>query len=229
MKKRTSLVCFLIFTLCVFYISIPNTVFGQEEDTSLAAQVLEKYSELLQREDIITVLPDVLEALKAPEVQALLNPAIINAAIQTPSLLEGRVPAEFITLLEEDQEIKDFLSDVQVQELLQDPAAIDELAALLPAPPGDGTTPTPDDGTTPTPDDGTTPTPMMGRLQHRTMGQLQHPMMGRPRHQMMEQPQHRTMGQLRHQMMEPPQHPMMEPPQHPMMGQLRHWNHPNTR
>ena len=37
--------------------------------------------------------------------------------------------------------------------------AIDELAALLAAPPGDGTTPTPDDGTTPTPDDGTTPTP----------------------------------------------------------------------
>ena len=40
---------------------------------------------------------------------------------------------EFIKLLEEDQEVKDFLSDDQVQELLQDPAAIDELAALLAA------------------------------------------------------------------------------------------------
>ena len=133
MKKRTSLVCFLIFTLCVFYTSIPNTVFGQE--ASLAEQVLEKHSATFQRADIQAVLPQVLEALKAPEVQDLLSPAIINAAIQTPSLLEGRVPPEFITLLEEDQEIKDLLGDAQVQELLQDPAAIDELAALLPAEP----------------------------------------------------------------------------------------------
>ena len=51
MKKRT-LVCFLIFTLCVFYTAIPNTVFGQEEDASLAEQVLEKYGETLQREDL---------------------------------------------------------------------------------------------------------------------------------------------------------------------------------
>ena len=47
MKKRT-LVCFLIFTLCVFYTAIPNTVFGQEEEASLAEQVFDRYKETLQ-------------------------------------------------------------------------------------------------------------------------------------------------------------------------------------
>ena len=41
MKKRTSLVCFLIFTLCVFYTAIPNTVFGQEEGVALAEKVFD--------------------------------------------------------------------------------------------------------------------------------------------------------------------------------------------
>ena len=62
MKKRT-LVCFLIFTLCVLYTSIPTTVFGQEGEVSLAEQgSLTKYSGLLQREDIQAVLPQVLDA-----------------------------------------------------------------------------------------------------------------------------------------------------------------------
>ena len=102
MKKRT-LVCFLIFTLCVFYTAIPNTVFGQEEEASLAEQVYEKHSELLQRADIIEALPGALEELKKPEIQDLLTPATINIAVQSPDILAGRVPPEFITLLKEDQ------------------------------------------------------------------------------------------------------------------------------
>ena len=66
MKKRT-LVCFLIFTLCVLYTSIPTTVFGQE--VSLAEQVFDRHSETLQREDIQAVLPQVLNALKDPAFQ----------------------------------------------------------------------------------------------------------------------------------------------------------------
>ena len=50
MKKRT-LVCFLIFTLCVFYTSIPSTVFGQE--VSLAQKrYLISTSATLTREDV---------------------------------------------------------------------------------------------------------------------------------------------------------------------------------
>ncbi len=131
MKKRT-LVCFLIFTLCVFYSSIPNAVFGQE--VSLAQQVFDKHSETLQREDIQAVLPDVLEGLKAPNIQALLTPQTIAIVVATPDLLTQFVPdidQQFVALLKEDVDLQGLLSDPQVQELLQDPAAIDELAGLL--------------------------------------------------------------------------------------------------
>ena len=159
MKKRT-LVCFLIFTLCVFYSSIPNTVLGQE--VSLAQQVFDKHSETLQREDIRAVLPQVLEGLKAPNIQALLNPQTITLVVANPDLLAQFAPdidPAFVTLLKEDADLQALLSDPQVQALLQDPAAIDELAGLLgvDAPEPEVTTPEPE-VTTPEPE-VTTPEP----------------------------------------------------------------------
>ncbi len=129
MKKRT-FVCFLIFTLCVFHSSLPGPVFGQ--DASLAKQVLEKYRATLTREDIQAVLPDVLKGLKAPNIQNLLTPAIIKAAAANPELLAFvGVEQPFIDLLKTDAELQVMFNDAQVQTLLQDPAAIDELAAAL--------------------------------------------------------------------------------------------------
>ena len=131
MKKRT-FVCFLIFTLCVFHSSLPGTVFAQ--DASLAEQVLEKYSETLKREDIQAILPDVLEGLKAPNIQALLNPQTITLVVTQPDLLTQFVPdidPKFVTLLKTDAELKTMLNDPQVQALLQDTAALDELATAL--------------------------------------------------------------------------------------------------
>ena len=131
MKKRT-FVCFLIFTLCVFHSSLPGTVYGQ--DASLAEQVLEKYSAILEREDIQEILPDVLEGLKDPAIQNILNPGTITLVVNQPDLLAQFVPGidpEFVTLLKEDAELKTMLQDAQVQELLTQPAAIDELATAL--------------------------------------------------------------------------------------------------
>ena len=129
MKKRT-FVCFLIFTLCVFHSSLPGTAFAQ--DASLAEQVLEKYSDILQREDIQAILPDVLAGLKSPEIQRQLNPAIIAAAIANPDLLAvAGVEQRFIDLLKTDAELKTMFNDPQVQALLQDTAELDELAAAL--------------------------------------------------------------------------------------------------
>ena len=187
MKKRT-LVCFLIFTLCVFYTSIPNTVFGQEEEASLAEQVFEKYGELLQREDIQAVLPDVLQGLKDPAIQPLLNAATIGLVVDSPDLLIQFVPdidPAFVTLLKEDEELKALLSDPLVHALLQDSAAIDELAGLLAVgttppdeempppdeevvpppdeempPPDEEVVPPPDEEVVPPPDDGTAPLPV---------------------------------------------------------------------
>ena len=91
-----------------------------------------KYSHILQREDIQAVLPDALEGLKAPDIQELLNPTVITAAVANPDLL-GLVGVEprFINLLKTDAELRAMLSDAQVQALLQDTAAIAELAAAL--------------------------------------------------------------------------------------------------
>ena len=107
-------------------------IFGQE--LSLAEQVFQKYQELLQREDIQAVLPDVLIELKKPKNQPLLTTETINAVLADPDILKTLIPdvsEAFITLLKADTDIQALLSDPDVQTLLQDPEAIDELASLL--------------------------------------------------------------------------------------------------
>ena len=131
MNKRTVL-CFLVFALCVFYSSMLNPALGQE--VSLAQQVFRKHNRTLQRPDIQEILPQVLEGLKAPETQARLNPLTINVVVNNPDLLPRFIPdiePRFVALLKRDQELKNFLRDPLVQRLLQSPAAIDALADLL--------------------------------------------------------------------------------------------------
>ena len=122
---------FALFMLggCLVY---ATKVSGQEP--SLAEQVFQKYQALLQREDVLEVLPDVLIELKKPENQPLLTTATINVVLDDPDVLKTLIPdvsEEFITLLKEDADIQRLLSDPDVQMLLQDPEAIDELASLL--------------------------------------------------------------------------------------------------
>jgi|GEM_PF-1498373 len=129
MKKQ---VCVCIFIACVFYISIPNTVLGQ--GIPLAQRVFQKHKQTLQRADIQEVLPAVLEGLKDPNTQPLLNPATINLVVNNPDLLPQFVPdidPKFVTLLKTDAKLRAMLRDPLMQRLLQQPAAIDELARLL--------------------------------------------------------------------------------------------------
>ena len=131
MNKRTVL-CFLVFAMCVFYSSMLNPALGQ--GISLAQQVFRKHNRTLQRADVQEVLPQILEGLKAPDTQALLNPRTINAVVNNPDLLPIFIPdiePRFVALLKRDQELKNFLRDPLVQRLLQSPAAIDELAERL--------------------------------------------------------------------------------------------------
>ncbi len=134
MKNRTSLFWLLTIILCLGATAIS---YGQEvvqDNAPLAQQVLEKYRATLQREDIQEILPAVLEGLKAPNIQALLTPQTITLVVTQPDLLTQFVPGidpDFITLLKTDAELQTMLQDAQVQALLQDPAAIDELAAAL--------------------------------------------------------------------------------------------------
>ena len=120
MKKRTSLVCFLIFTLCVFYTAIPNTVFGQEDPVALAEQVFNKYSETLQREDVAALLPEVLNGLKDSGVADI--PGTIDLAITLVNSgaganLKAIAAAQNVDLTDDHIAL---LGDADVQKLLKD-------------------------------------------------------------------------------------------------------------
>ncbi len=128
----------IVFILCLCFLFVSNTSAQEpslaEKEPSLAEKVLEKYQALLLRDDIQELLPTILEEIKKPERQKLLTPETINLVVDMPDIIKTLVPEideKFITLLKEDQEIQAFLRDTDVQTLLQDPAAIDELAALL--------------------------------------------------------------------------------------------------
>ena len=100
----------------------------------LAIRIFERYEHLFQRQDIRESLPDVLTALKQPDTQALLRPAMIKVIAENPDLLKVIVPEiedKFITLLKEDPEVNTFINDPDLHVLLQNPAEIDELSALL--------------------------------------------------------------------------------------------------
>ena len=111
-----------------------HTITHVSDRKSLASRVFNKYSTTLQRRNIQAVLPAVLDGLKAPNTQRLLNPSTINLVVSNPNLLRRFVPdidPKFVTLLKTDADLRAMLRDPQVQRLLQNPAAIDELAGLL--------------------------------------------------------------------------------------------------
>ena len=127
MQKRM-FVYFFIFTMCLFYFAIPNVIFGQ----SLAKQVFDEYEELLLRNDVRILLPDALVALKNP--QSDLNYNIIGFFVRSPNLLKSYIPnidTRFIDLLKVDDDLKAFIVDDPVRNLILNPKEIDELVKLI--------------------------------------------------------------------------------------------------
>lgn len=130
-NKRIShlLPLFIFILLTIHFVPLLNA-----QTQTLAQRVFEKYESLLLREDILELIPIVLEELKKPDNQDLLTPATINLVVDNPDLIETFLPnidEKFITLLKEDQFIQTFLRDPDVQELLQNPDAIDELNEII--------------------------------------------------------------------------------------------------
>ena len=143
MKKRT-LVCFLIFLLCVFHSSIPDTVFGQEADPTpaeLAQTVYDEFSETLLRDDLQDLTVQVLAALSDPAT--VQNPLIVglggfevalNLVLATPSLITQVVADEDGTiqgLIKDDEDVRRFLMEPNARALMQNHLAVIELLRLL--------------------------------------------------------------------------------------------------
>ncbi|MCG9128388.1 hypothetical protein JT359_12375 [Candidatus Poribacteria bacterium] len=131
MKLKTKITLLILSCLVLSIYCIPIL---KSQTLTLAQTVFEKYQTLLIREDIQELIPIVFEEIKKPENQKLLIPATINLVVDDPDLLTSFIPnidAKFIQLLKDDQLIQTFLRDTIVQDLLQDPAAIDELNLLI--------------------------------------------------------------------------------------------------
>ena len=185
MKKRT-LVCFLIFTLCVFHFSITDTVFGQEATPQqLADQVYDEFSSTLTDNAVISgdvtvqdVIVGILTVLTSPTV--LENPIVaqlggvtgaLDLVLTTPTLLNtlwGQIPqAELAKLPTSDvndyikllgmASVQTMLKNATVLTLIQNSEAVKLLLVKIEST-GDGTTdPGDGDGTTdPGDGDGTT-------------------------------------------------------------------------
>lgn len=137
MKKRM-FVCFFIFAVCLFHLSIPDTVFGQERT---ADKIFEEYLNTFQHPDVHAFFPDVLSAFKAPDIQAALHPIIISSFADDPKYIRAFVPNtddSIVVLLTIDDRFQALFRNEQFHTVLQNPTEIDRLVALI-----EGTTPRP--------------------------------------------------------------------------------------
>ncbi len=140
MKKRT-LVCFLIFLLCVFHSSIPDTVFGQDADQTpeqLAKQVFDEHNQVLRRASVKQYLPEIIEGLKSTDadIVSLINLAItLVGSDPSGTGLKAAAESQGVTLTDDHIAI---IADSDVQKVLQDDTTVallsltgDDLAAGL--------------------------------------------------------------------------------------------------
>ncbi len=103
-------------------------------ELSLAARVVETHAALFEREDIKELLPIILATLRKPDIQEQITPELLKSVETDPDTLKTILPNiddRFITLLKDDMDVMTFYSDPNLQLLLQDPEAIDELATIL--------------------------------------------------------------------------------------------------
>lgn len=103
-------------------------------ELSLAERVAETHAALFEREDIRELLPPILATLRKQGIQDQITPELLKSVIMNPDTLKTIIPnidERFITLLKEDMDVMTFIGNAEVQLLLQDREAIDELAIIL--------------------------------------------------------------------------------------------------
>lgn len=103
-------------------------------DLSLAERIAETHAALFEREDIRELLPSILATLRKQVIQDQITPELLKSVIMNPDTLKTIIPnidERFITLLKEDMDVMTFIGDTDVQLLLQDREAIDELAIIF--------------------------------------------------------------------------------------------------
>lgn len=103
-------------------------------ELSLAERVAETHAAVFEREDIRELLPPILATLRKQGIQDQITPELLKSVVTNPDTLKTIIPnidERFITLLKEDMDVMTFIGNAEVQLLLQDREAIDELAIIL--------------------------------------------------------------------------------------------------
>ncbi len=103
-------------------------------ELSLAERVAETHAAVFEREDIRELLPTILATLRKQGIQDQITPELLKSVVMNPDTLKTIIPnidERFITLLKEDMDVMTFIGNAEVQLLLQDREAIDELAIIL--------------------------------------------------------------------------------------------------
>ena len=143
MKKRIS-VYFLIITICLLHLLVPDLVFGQ------AVQVFTKYKYTFEHPDIHEFFPDVLNAFKNPKKGVFRNPVLIERFAYEPKYilrLYADTHDNILIRLLLDEQFQDLFKDSQFHALVKSSTQIDELVRLIrqatPRERGDGCEPPP--------------------------------------------------------------------------------------
>ncbi len=103
-------------------------------ELSLAERVVETHAALFERKDIRELLPSILATLRKQDIQDQITPELLKSVVMNPDTLKIIIPnidERFIPLLKEDMDVMTFIGNAEVQLLLQDREAIDELANIL--------------------------------------------------------------------------------------------------
>ena len=128
--KKSIFVCFFLFVVCLFYLSVPNVVFGQ----SLTDLGLKEYERIFQRSDIYDHFPDLLEAFKSSRIQGALNTNVINLFATDPRRFKLFYPAVddgIIAFMAINEEFQALFFDRTFHAILQNPNKIEELRLAI--------------------------------------------------------------------------------------------------
>ena len=123
-----------LFIILLIFLAFVASDISHGNPNALARKVYNKHTRILMRADVQEVLPDVLNKLKAPAVQPLLSDTSIKLIANNPDILKSFLPdvdGRFVRLLKTDAQFKKLIRDADFQKVLQNPAAINALAALM--------------------------------------------------------------------------------------------------
>ena len=127
MKKRI-FVCILIFTTCLFYLLIPNIVFGQ------STIVFNRYKETFRHPDVHAFLPPVLLEFKDPVSPAFLSPVLISRFVENPRYILNfykKTDDSILILLLLDDQFGKLFRDEQFHAMVWSPTEVDKLVGLI--------------------------------------------------------------------------------------------------